>query len=270
MKSSNLDDKKKGSSVRIAQYRRYLTAQMRSHILEKYMNLIENDVGGLFTPTTRGRLLGTKPKKGVAKQDTSDFYYDVRSRAAAGLADLQLLSEIGHDAQLQNIFMATTHAELNNEPYRTDLNILLTGLLRTHDKQDFHTKEDILWRAELAEKIVNSCMAFFKNRDLITSKAHLRVVDEIKDMMASEISNLDDKRIKEVRTSGATEGYWVWMSKDFVESNKIKKKFDEYRVKSKAMHTKRECDGLAKLVSKKSKVTPATESKAEVSNHEGL
>ena len=109
-----------------------------------------------------------------------------------------------------------------------------------------------------------------KEFDVLAVDINPDLVDEIKDMMASEISNLDDKRIKEVRTSGATEGYWVWMSKDFVESNKIKKKFDEYRVKSKAMHTKREYDGLAKLVSKKSKVTPATESKAEVSNHEGL
>src|SRR2546427_475668 len=62
----------------------------------------------------------------------------------------------------------------------------LLGLKQEHGK-NFQNKEDS-WKALLAEDIVNICMEFFMKRNLISTKAHLRLVEELQDMLDVEVS----------------------------------------------------------------------------------
>ena len=58
--------------------------------------------------------------------------------------------------------------------------------------------EDILWRAEIVQKVMQECMIFLRRNHMLTSKAHRRVADEVDDLEKSEIYNLSlrDKDIQ--------------------------------------------------------------------------
>ena len=126
----------------------------------------------------------------------------LRNSVATGLADLQLITEIVADEQLYQMFRETTHPELEQKKYAADLIILIERLLRAHGETELILREDVLWKADLAEKIVNMCFTFFKSHDMISSSAHKRTIDEAQNLIATEIVVLGRKSAGEIKRDG--------------------------------------------------------------------
>ena len=53
--------------------------------------------------------------------------------------------------------------------------------------------EDILWRAEIVQKVMQECMTFFERNEMFTSLAHKRVAEEMEDVIKTEIYNRQAK-----------------------------------------------------------------------------
>src|SRR5437870_10165023 len=95
----------------VATYRRELPQYRRKNIIDKYKNL-RDAKGGLFTPTMRRRLLGVKLLSSKEyKEDTADFWYDVRKTVKSGLKDIELICDMAHPDQLKEMFTETLFNE---------------------------------------------------------------------------------------------------------------------------------------------------------------
>ncbi|MDE1769516.1 MAG: hypothetical protein KGI28_03045 [Thaumarchaeota archaeon] len=198
----------------MANYRRELSKNDQKNLHSKYKDLIDED-GGIFTSDKRRKLLGLKQKHGKYFEDTADFWYDVRTTVANGLKDLELFFEVAHQEQIQDV--------LHDSPIKEEVNLgkkyknieeimelskriptlqkTLESLFKDYTKvhtaksstgQTYSVSEPIekddAWKAMLAEKIVKICMEFFMTHNLISTKAHLRLVEELQDMLNVEVS----------------------------------------------------------------------------------
>lgn len=143
------------------------------------------------------RLISDKPFQELIVEKLSNLAIETRWDKIA-----QLYVEVYESTRSIRILEPRVSNLLSTDLHKTDFVILLTKLLTSFGETQIITKEDILWRAEQAEKIVNICLIFFKTHNLVTSKTHSRLVDEVQDMMASEISNLEDKNVEPI---GVTE-----------------------------------------------------------------
>ncbi|NMJ87209.1 MAG: hypothetical protein EX285_05150 [Thaumarchaeota archaeon] len=207
----------------MARYRQQLPEETVQHLKWKYEGLGKRQ--GLFTGIVRSNLLGTKVGYGYdpAYGDTPRFWHTIRNQVTAALADLQLLSNVADYSQIKEIFMETRHEELVKDPWKTDLAEVMIGLLRSHGDTEIIDSEDLLWRAELAEKIMDACMKFFKSHDLITSKAHKQAFEIFEDAVRSEISNLERNKIIVTKgKSGKPAGEWKWhpYGRDAIDTTK--------------------------------------------------
>src|SRR2546427_4594121 len=88
----------------IANYRRELYKMERMNLIDKYKKLRDAD-GGIFTSTMRRRLLGIKLSSDrEIREDSADFWYNVRTYVKNGLKDLELICEVAHPEQLEDMF----------------------------------------------------------------------------------------------------------------------------------------------------------------------
>lgn len=195
----------------MADYRRKLYQSRHQFILSKYKNHRDAE-GGIFTSDKRRKLLGIKAKSSKQlHEDTADFWYDVRTTVKNGLADLQLIAEVAHPEQLKEMFNLIPFAEWEKDNSKTSIPLLLKAILSSQPwyelkrkKGELHpvyNKEDDTWLAELAYEIVRTCLQFFKDHNLITSKAHQRLAEEVDDMLNSEVARagLVTRNIRNVR-----------------------------------------------------------------------
>lgn len=185
----------------MANYRRQLSKSRHEFILNKYKN--HRDVeGGIFTSDKRRKLLGVKAESSKQfREDTADFWYDVRTTVKNGLTDLQLIAEVAHPEQLKEMFQLVPFAEWEKDNSKTSLANILDAIFQDHDRlvlektKDGHKvltrtrEENDLWKVELAYETVEKCLKFYKESGLITSRVHERLADEVIDMMGSEYSH---------------------------------------------------------------------------------
>ena len=198
----------------MANYRRKLSKNDLKLVHSVYKVHTDDD-GGIFTKDKRRKLLGLKQKKGTYFEDSADFWYDVRSSVKSGLKDLELFFEVAHQNQIKDVlYDAPLKEELSlpkqtqdhNKMYvlqrqipslKSTLNTLLqkyyksrkiklpTGEIRRYSE---HIEEDDTWRAMLVHDIINICITYLQDHNLISSKAHQRLVDEFQDMINVEIA----------------------------------------------------------------------------------
>lgn len=145
------------------------------------------------------------------QEDNSDFWYDIRNSVRNALPDLCLVSDIAEQKQLKMIFsLDSLSTESEDQELKEDKgiqsksipNISLVGILKSifeplekeyvaddegRPCEVVSSKEDYLWKAQLARQIIRVCLNFFIQSGLIVSKTHLRIIEETNDVIASDI-----------------------------------------------------------------------------------
>lgn len=206
----------------MADYRREIPKVQAKNLVDKYKNHRDAD-GGIFTPNKRRKLLGVKPESSRNyKEDTADFWYDVRNTVKSGLKDLELICEVAHPKQIREIFEEKLSKEENEELGKISkpedsflfqqrlpsLERFLTALFTDYKRYKQvpfvnvnnvvtsysvaeSIEKDYLWRAVLAKDIIQIGLNFFKEHNLVTSKAHRRLVEEIEDMLTVELARVN-------------------------------------------------------------------------------
>ncbi len=185
----------------MAKYRRQMDKIKQKYIIDKYKKHCDVE-GGIFRSNKRRKLIGLKKKNPKQiEEDTADFWYDVRKSAKHSLTDLQLVSEVANPEQLREIFSIIPYVEWNKDTSKTDLAFLIRQVLGSQPwrtvrykkgvPQPVYNTEDDSWLARLAFMIVHECFEFFKNHQLVSSKAHMRLVDEVDDLLNSETGRAD-------------------------------------------------------------------------------
>jgi len=185
----------------MAQYRRKLDKAKQKYVHDKYRKH-KDSVTGIFTSDKRRKLLGLKPKgREISSENLANFWYDVRNSVKYGLADLQLVSEVAHQEQLKEMFSIIPYGEWDKDISKTDLSKLVKTILGSQMwrtvrykkgvPQPIYNNDDDSWLAYLAYEIVHECFEFFKDHQLVTSKAHMRLVDEVDDLLNGEVGRAD-------------------------------------------------------------------------------
>ena len=95
------------------------------------------------------------------------------------------------------MFQLIPFAEWEKDNARTSIPILLKTILGSQQwrtvrykkgvPQPIYNNEDDSWLADLAYETVHQCFEFFKDHQLITSNAHMRLVEEVDDLLNSEV-----------------------------------------------------------------------------------
>jgi hypothetical protein len=169
-------------------------------LLAKYKNHRDQH-GGIFTPTTRRRLMGVKEANAKElKPDTADFWYDVKNTVRNGLSDMQLVSEITDNERQEELFGVVKPKDTDENLARASLaDVLRTILIKPWklpaielDSNGFprpkrEKDEDDYWKAALAREVIKIGLEFYQKNRLITSKAHQRVVEELDDLIDLEL-----------------------------------------------------------------------------------
>lgn len=188
----------------MANYRRKLSKEDHKNIVRKYKKHRDAN-GGIFVSRTRRRLLGIKDEKsGLFREDTSDFWLDVRSNVKTALTDLQLICEVANQDQLKEMFSVIPYSSRQSDPTKASLANVIEALLYTliqykRDKdglKPIFDQKNILWKSELSNEIVQKCLEFYNINGMITSKAHERLVMEVIDMLGSEFSHTLSRELK--------------------------------------------------------------------------
>ena len=188
----------------MADYRRKLSQAEHRNIVRKYKKHRDAN-GGIFVSRTRRRLLGIKDEKsGLFREDTSDFWLDVRSNVKTALTDLQLICEVANQDQLKEMFSVIPYSLRKSDPTKASLANVIEALFYTlilykRDKdglKPIFDQKNIIWKAELSNEVVQKCLEFYNINGMITSKAHERLVMEVIDMLGSEFSHTLSRELK--------------------------------------------------------------------------
>ena len=198
----------------MANYRRKLS-KSDLNLIHSIYKVHTDDKGGIFTKDKRKKLLGLKQEHGKYFEDTADFWYDVRTTVTNALKDLELFFDVAHKKQIKDVIHDTPLKEElslpkiskdHNEIYFLSRQIpsfkkTLTALLQKSYKykktklpsgqiQKYyeHVEEEEEWRAILVHDIINICITYLNDHNLISSKAHARLTDEFQDMVNVEIA----------------------------------------------------------------------------------
>ncbi len=198
----------------MANYRRKLSKN-DLNLIHSIYKVHTDDDGGIFTKDKRRKLLGLKQEHGKYFDDTADFWYDVRSSVKSGLKDLELFFEVAHKNQIKDVLYDAPLKEGLNLPKLTrdynkiyflqrqipSLTRTLTALFQKYyktrkkklpsgqfQKYSEHVEEEEEWRAILVHDIINICITYLNDHNLISSKAHARLTDEFQDMVNVEIA----------------------------------------------------------------------------------
>ena len=68
--------------------------------------------------------------------------------------------------------------------------------MKRREARSFHytsKAEDIIWRAEIVQKVMQECMIFLRRNQMLTTLAHKRVAEEMEDVIKTEIYNRQAK-----------------------------------------------------------------------------
>lgn len=174
----------------MAKYRKEIVENDLKNIRNQFKDHLDSE-GGIFTESTRRRLLGIKAKSSKEfPPDNAEFWHDVRTTVRNGLKDLQLFCFVAHPEQVKEIFDHRIIPEKLFTPSPlADVLTALFGDFPTSDYQKINeAREFDLWKAPLAYEIMRIIIGYLQRRSLITSLAHQRVAEEFLDMMAVEMA----------------------------------------------------------------------------------
>jgi hypothetical protein len=132
-------------------YRRLLTKEEKNNLRTRYADRVGKTQPGCFERQTRQRILDLKfGERAASKQQRqyyeAQFWSDVKYTARGSFIDMQMLSEIGDETLLKEIFF--DHDKKDGEPFITLIRNLFspvsTGLLQKEEE----------WRKDLLLDIV--------------------------------------------------------------------------------------------------------------------
>jgi hypothetical protein len=131
-------------------------------------------------------------------ENKSQFFYDIREHAKSAFGDFMLLIETLDDSQLKEIFESIPNQkEIKKFKEISDFN---SDTFLNMIKLLFKMCGDDTWRAYLCFYIITIMFEFLKERSFISTRSHIRTLDEAIDAINVEISRNTqipfDKRLK--------------------------------------------------------------------------
>ena len=160
------------------EYRRELTDRQLKILKIRHKIHLENN--GFLTKKQKQRLLKLKKKERGTPE--ADFWYNLKRSAKMAIFDLQLISEIAAESQLQEIFEPLTNEDYQHmdkgKYLRTDLRYLIESLFSSH-KPELSHRDD--WRYRIAEDMVTIGLGYFKNLPAFQSNLHTRLFQDVED-----------------------------------------------------------------------------------------
>lgn len=168
-------------------YRRELNKNEKTSYQNKYREYLAKSRGGFLTKNQKMRAL--ELKHGDEGTIESDFWYRIKQSSRGSLVDLQMICDIANENQIKDIFgdFILIKKYKKNESIPKNERISLDSIIETilSRKSDKH---DDLWKAIMTRDIMEKCLDYTKESGLLMTKSHLRLIDEIKDLMNAIVS----------------------------------------------------------------------------------
>lgn len=164
-------------------YRKY-TRESKDFTLETLRNRhkIHLQNNGFLTKKQKERLL--KLKKKQRETPDSDFWYRIKHSAKFSIFDLELISRLADESQLQEIFEPLRKEDYvsmdKGDYHRTDLRYLLEAVFSSCN-QDNLNQDD--WRTKLALELVTIGIEHFQKNPAFQSNLHRRLFDDVLDSL---------------------------------------------------------------------------------------
>lgn len=141
---------------------------------------------GFLTSKQKQRLLKLKKKERGTPE--SDFWYRIKHSAKYAIFDLELISKIADESQLQEIFEPFTSEDYNEQKKgnynRTTLRNMIESVFTSHMPEKSNRDD---WRFKIAIDMVTIGIGYVRNMPSFQSKLHTRMFEELLDV-------LDEKR----------------------------------------------------------------------------
>ena len=165
----------------MASYREYwreLTPYQRRILKLRQKFFLKNN--GFLTKPQKQRLL--KLKKKQRETPDSDFWWNIKRAGKGAIFDLELISMIGDESQLEEIFQP-----LRKDDYikrdkgifeRTDLKHLIETIFSSHKPEKSHRDD---WRFKLAFEMIEIGIGYFRNMPAFKSNLHQRAFQDVLD-----------------------------------------------------------------------------------------
>ncbi|MCH7647397.1 MAG: hypothetical protein IIA83_02160 [Thaumarchaeota archaeon] len=161
-------------------YRRDLTVDKIKTL--KIWHKIHLKNKGFLTKLQKERLL--KIKKKERKTLDADFWYRIKHSAKYAIFDLELISKIADESQLQEIFEPFTSKDYNEQKkgnyYRTSLRNMIESIFTSHIPEKSNRNN---WRFKIALEMVTIGIGYVRNMPSFQSKLHTRLFEDVLDVL---------------------------------------------------------------------------------------
>lgn len=180
----------------MVEYRLRFNDEQYRRALKRYEKHVDA-YGGLFVSDKRNNLLGKNSKNPQPFKDTPSFWSDVKKSVRNGLVDLQLVCAVASNRQKKKMFeYIPAHSKEMTGGFLTEeeFNALspnlssVVGSVLAYKMAEDKEVDDMLWRADLAIRIIDKCLGFFQNNNIILSPIHQRQLDEVKTILQVELN----------------------------------------------------------------------------------
>ena len=170
-------------------YRKY-TRESKNYTLEtlrkRHKTHLQNK--GFLTKKQKERLL--KLKKRERETLDSDFWYRIKRSSKFSIFDLELISKIADESQLQEIFEPLTkedYAAMDKGNYnRVDLRYMLQAIFSSRNPENLSLDD---WRSQLALDLVTVGIEHFQKNPVFQSNLHRRLFDDVLDSLGRHRDN---------------------------------------------------------------------------------
>jgi hypothetical protein len=192
-------------------YTRDLSKKEIQSLQRKYTGYLKRSRQGFLSNNNKMILLKYKKwGEGTDSDDIYRFFYEIREKAFTAFSDLMLLCDTLSEDQIKEIFNIEPNISNkeprvfgNEEDYQSFqrqhpvFNNIVENVLKDRSpitlktirkKSDYDLILDDSWQAFLAYGLIDMCLKFFSEHGFLSSKAHERLADEVKDMLNVEIA----------------------------------------------------------------------------------
>lgn len=181
------------------QYTREYTLTQLKELQDKF-KVSSGKKRGFLSSNHRKVLLHQKRiGKRTSTTSDSDFYYTIREKAKGALTDYSLITETLTDSQLEEIFSVT---KMESDPFTLtsfleklfELELVSVALKDIKGKYienksfKMPIDQNDLWKALLAERILNICIDFFVDHRYISTQVHAGFLENLRELINVEIS----------------------------------------------------------------------------------
>jgi len=168
------------------EYWRDLSAFQRRVLKLRQKFYLKNN--GFLTKPQKKRLL--KLKKKQRETPDADFWWNIRRAGKGAILDLELISTIGDESQLEEIFQPLTKDDYTKRDkgiYNvTDLRHLIETIFSSHEPEKSHSDD---WRYKIAEDMITIGIGYFRNMPAFQSNLHNRLFQDVIDTIGAHVDS---------------------------------------------------------------------------------